>query len=152
GIVDDITVYRSGEKEYMLVVNASNIEKDWAWISKHNTEGVTMVNLSDAMCLFAVQGPKALATLQKITSHDLSSNSYYSFIKGEMGGVNEVFISNSGYTGSGGFVLYVDTKDALKLWESIMKAGEEYAIKPIGLGARDTLRLEKGYCLYGNDI
>jgi len=152
GIVDDIIVYRSGKNEYVLVVNASNIEKDWNWIVKNNSEGVELENLSDGMCLFAVQGPKAINTLQKLTSVDLSKIAYYSFTTGEMAGSKEVYISNTGYTGAGGFELFVQNKDAIEVWNKIFEAGAEFGIKPIGLGARDTLRLEMGYCLYGNDI
>lgn len=152
GIVDDLLVYKLGEEEYFLVVNASNIEKDWNWISGHNTEGVQMENVSDQLCLFAVQGPKAIATLQKLTSVNLSGIEYYSFTKGEMAGLKDILISATGYTGSGGFELYVPNKDAHLLWKNIFEAGEEFDIKPIGLGARDTLRLEMGFCLYGNDI
>jgi aminomethyltransferase len=152
GIVDDILVYRSGTNEYVLVVNASNIEKDWNWIEKNNTEGVAMTNLSDNMCLFAVQGPKAIATLQKLTSVDLSKIPYYSFTTGAMAGAEGVYISNTGYTGAGGFELFLDKKYALSVWEKVIEAGAEFGIKPIGLGARDTLRLEMGFCLYGNDI
>lgn len=152
GIVDDLLVYRISQEEYMLVVNASNIEKDWNWIQKHNTEAVEMKNISDNICLFAVQGPKALATLQKITSLNLSNIPYYSFVKGAIGGIENVIISATGYTGAGGFELYVQKSDAEKLWHQIFEAGKEFDIQPIGLGARDTLRLEMGYCLYGNDI
>ncbi|GAB4485985.1 MAG: glycine cleavage system aminomethyltransferase GcvT [Raineya sp.] len=152
GIVDDLLVYRIDAEEYMLVVNASNIEKDWNWIQKHNTEGVEMKNISDDICLFAVQGPKATATLQKITPTNLSEIPYYSFKKGTIGGIENVIISATGYTGAGGFELYVHKNYALKLWNEIFDAGKEFNIQPIGLGARDTLRLEMGYCLYGNDI
>lgn len=152
GIVDDLLVYRINQNEYMLVVNASNIEKDWNWIQKHNTEGVNMKNISDEICLFAVQGPKALPTLQKITNCDLSAIPYYSFAKGDIGGIENIIISATGYTGAGGFELYVQKSDAEKLWHQIFEAGKEFDIQPIGLGARDTLRLEMGYCLYGNDI
>ncbi|BDD08895.1 aminomethyltransferase [Fulvitalea axinellae] len=152
GIVDDLIVYRMGEEEYMLVVNASNIEKDWNWISSHNTEGVEMTNNSDEYSLFAVQGPKAVEVLAKITEVDLAGIPFYSFAMGEIGGVKDVIISATGYTGAGGFELYVKNADAVKLWDAVFAAGEEEGIKPIGLGARDTLRLEMGYCLYGNDI
>lgn len=152
GIVDDLLVYRISAEEYMLVVNASNIEKDWNWIQKHNTEGVEMKNISDDICLFAVQGPKATATLQKITHTNLSEIPYYSFRKGTIGGVADVIISATGYTGAGGFELYIHKNYAQKLWNEIFEAGKEFNILPIGLGARDTLRLEMGYCLYGNDI
>ena len=152
GIVDDLLVYRWNENEYYLVVNASNIEKDWNWISKHNTSGVEMQNMSDDLSLFAVQGPKAISTLQKLTDIDLSKMEYYSFDGGKMAGCDDVIISNTGYTGAGGFEIYVWNKDAAKMWDAIMEAGKEFGIKPIGLGARDTLRLEMGFCLYGNDI
>jgi aminomethyltransferase len=152
GIVDDLLVYKMGEEEYLLVVNASNISKDWNWISKHNSEGAIMQNISDDTCLFAVQGPKAIDTLQKLTQVNLSSLEYYSFTKGEIAGINNVIISATGYTGGGGFELYVPNADAKKLWDKIFEAGKEFDIKPIGLGARDTLRLEMGFCLYGNDI
>ncbi len=152
GIVDDLLVYRWGANEYYLVVNASNIEKDWNWIKQHNTFGVEMTNMSDEMSLFAVQGPKAVATLQKLTSVDLASMEYYTFAAGTMAGIEDVIISATGYTGAGGFEIYVWNKDAKKMWNAIMDAGKEFGIKPIGLGARDTLRLEMGFCLYGNDI
>lgn len=152
GIVDDLLVYKMAEEEYLLVVNASNISKDWNWISKHNTEGVVMENLSGDTCLFAVQGPKAIDTLQKLTQTHLAALEYYSFTKGAMAGINDVIISATGYTGGGGFELYVPNADAKKLWDAVFEAGKEFDIKPIGLGARDTLRLEMGFCLYGNDI
>jgi aminomethyltransferase len=152
GIVDDLLVYKMGEEEYFLVVNASNISKDWNWISKHNSERVLMENISNDTCLFAVQGPKAIDTLQKLTQANLSALEYYSFTKGEMAGINDVIISATGYTGGGGFELYVPNASAKKLWDAIFEAGKEFDIKPIGLGARDTLRLEMGFCLYGNDI
>ncbi len=152
GIVDDLLVYRWDENEYYLVVNASNIEKDWNWISKHNTFGVEMVNMSDDMSLLAVQGPDAVKTLQKLTETDLSAIPYYAFAAGKMAGLDDVIISNTGYTGAGGFEIYVWNKDARKLWDAVFEAGKEYGIAPCGLGARDTLRLEKAFCLYGNDI
>ena len=152
GIVDDLLVYRLGEEEYMLVVNASNIEKDWAWVNKYNTEGVELENISDEMSLFAVQGPKAAEALQSLTKIDLASMVYYTFDKGEFAGVQDVIVSATGYTGSGGFEIYVKNEDAKQVFEAIMEAGKAYGIKPIGLGARDTLRLEMGFCLYGNDI
>ncbi len=152
GIVDDLIVYKVKDNDYMLVVNASNIEKDWNWITKFNTKGATMKNISDDICLFAVQGPKAAATLQKLTKIDLNTIKYYHFTKGEFAGVQEVIISNTGYTGAGGFEIYIDKKHAEKTWNAIFEAGKEFDIKPIGLGARDTLRLEMGFCLYGNDI
>lgn len=136
----------------MLVVNASNIDKDWNWISKFNSKGAEMKNISDDICLFAVQGPKAVATLQKLTKTDLSAIKYYHFAVGDFAGVSNVFMSNTGYTGAGGFEIYVNKQHAEKIWHSIVEAGKEFNIKPIGLGARDTLRLEMGFCLYGNDI
>lgn len=152
GIVDDLLVYRRKENEYYLVVNASNIKKDWDWISKFNKYGVEMTDVSESTSLLAVQGPKAITTLQKLTDVDLSSMEYYSFTIGKMAGINDVIISNTGYTGAGGFEIYVPNKDAEKMWDAIFEAGKEFNIKPIGLGARDTLRLEMGFCLYGNDI
>jgi aminomethyltransferase len=152
GIVDDLLVYRFKADEYYLVVNASNIEKDWNWISKFNSYGVEMKDVSDETSLLAVQGLKAITTLQKLTDVDLSKMEYYTFTVGKMAGINDVIISNTGYTGAGGFEIYVKNADAEKMWDAIFKAGEEFGIKPIGLGARDTLRLEMGFCLYGNDI
>ncbi|MDQ3110541.1 MAG: glycine cleavage system aminomethyltransferase GcvT, partial [Bacteroidota bacterium] len=152
GIVDDLLVYRIDEKTYLLVVNASNIEKDWNWISKHNTFGVDMKNISDRTSLLAVQGPKAMETLQKLTDIKLADIPYYHFTKGKFAGLDNIIISNTGYTGSGGFEIYFDNEVADKVWEAIFEAGAEFGIKPIGLGARDTLRLEMGFCLYGNDI
>jgi len=152
GIVDDLLVYRWSAEEYYVVVNASNIEKDWNWINQHNSFGAEMQNLSDEMSLLAVQGPKAVKTLQKLTEVDLSGMPYYTFTSGELAGIKDVIISNTGYTGAGGFELFVSNADVRKLWDAVFDAGKEFDIKPIGLGARDTLRLEKGYCLYGNDI
>lgn len=152
GIVDDLLVYMLDENKYMLVVNASNIDKDWNWIESKNSEDVSMRNISDETALFAVQGPKAIDTLQVLTSIDLNQIPYYSFATGNMAGVESVIISATGYTGAGGFELYVHKDQAAELWEEIFKAGASYLIKPIGLGARDTLRLEMGYCLYGNDL
>lgn len=152
GIVDDILVYKIKDNDYLLVVNASNIEKDWNWISKHNTQGAELKNISDELCLFAVQGPKAVAVLQKLTKADLSSIKYYHFAVGEFAGVADVIMSNTGYTGAGGFEIYVKNAHAEKVWNAIFDAGKGEGIKPIGLGARDTLRLEMGFCLYGNDI
>jgi aminomethyltransferase len=134
------------------VVNASNIEKDWNWIQSHNTEGVAMENLSDSLCLLAVQGPNATAALQKLTDVNLASMEYYTFTIGEMAGIKDIIISATGYTGAGGFEIYVKNADAEKMWNAIFEAGAEFGIKPVGLGARDTLRLEKAFCLYGNDI
>ncbi|MGN7203098.1 glycine cleavage system aminomethyltransferase GcvT [Pedobacter sp. SAFR-022] len=152
GIVDDLLVYRIDEKTYMLVVNASNIEKDWNWIQKYNTQGVEMHNISDKTSLLAVQGPKAAEALQSLTEVDLASMEYYTFVKGQFAGVDNVLISATGYTGAGGFEIYFDNEHADKIWDAIFEAGAELGIKPIGLGARDTLRLEMGFCLYGNDI
>lgn len=152
GIVDDLIVYKKKDNDYLVVVNASNIEKDWNWISKFNTRGAEMKNISDDICLFAVQGPKAASVLQKLTSVDLSGISYYHFATGTFAGVPEVIISNTGYTGAGGFEIYVHKSAAEKTWNAIFEAGKSENIKPIGLGARDTLRLEMGFCLYGNDI
>jgi len=152
GIVDDLLVYRITDKEYMLVVNASNIEKDWNWISKFNTKGVEMKNISDSVSLLAVQGPKAAQALQKLTDVNLSEMPYYTFKKGKFNGEENVVISNTGYTGAGGFEIYFANEVADKMWKAIFEAGAEFGIKPIGLGARDTLRLEMGFCLYGNDI
>lgn len=152
GIVDDLLVYRIDEKTYMLVVNASNIEKDWNWIQQFNTKKVEMQNISDKTSLLAVQGPKAILALQKLTDINLSEIPYYAFKKGKFNGIDNVVISNTGYTGAGGFEIYCENEVVEDMWEAIFKAGAEYGIKPIGLGARDTLRLEMGFCLYGNDI
>lgn len=152
GIVDDLLVYRWSENEYYLVVNASNIEKDWNWIKEHNTFGVEMKNLSDDMSLLAVQGPNALATLQKLTAVNLSDIPYYAFVGGSMAGIDDVIISNTGYTGAGGFEIYIWNKDARAMWDAIFEAGKEFGIVPTGLACRDTLRLEKAFCLYGHDI
>ena len=152
GIVDDLLVYRYSETEYYLVVNASNITKDWDWISSHNTFGVQMEDISNQLSLLAVQGPNAIKVLQKLTEVDLSSMPYYSFKTGSMAGIDDIIISNTGYTGAGGFELYVWNKDAKALWDAVFEAGKEFDILPCGLGCRDTLRLEKGFCLYGNDI
>ncbi|MCC8424617.1 glycine cleavage system aminomethyltransferase GcvT [Mucilaginibacter sp. UR6-11] len=152
GIVDDLLVYRIDEKTYMLVVNASNIEKDWNWISQFNTNGVDMKNISDRTSLLAVQGPKAAEALQSLTDIDLGSMEYYTFKKGKFAGIDNVIVSATGYTGAGGFELYFDNDHAGAIWDAVFKAGEPFGIKPIGLGARDTLRLEMGFCLYGNDI
>lgn len=152
GIVDDLLVYRQSATEYYLVVNASNIQKDWDWISSHNSFGVQMENLSDTLSLFAVQGPNAIKVLQKLTEVDLSSLEYYSYTRGTIADCEHVIISNTGYTGAGGFELYVSNDNARKLWDAVFEAGKEFGIIPCGLGCRDTLRLEKGFCLYGNDI
>ncbi|MFY7787078.1 MAG: glycine cleavage system aminomethyltransferase GcvT, partial [Thermoflexibacteraceae bacterium] len=152
GIVDDLLVYRIAEDEYMLVVNASNIEKDWHHISKYNKYGVEMQNISDDTCLFAVQGPLAVGALQGLTDVNLETIPYYSFQIGRFAGVNNVVISATGYTGAGGFELYVPKQYAADVWKEIFRVGKAWNIKPIGLGARDTLRMEMGFCLYGNDI
>ncbi len=152
GIIDDLIIYRLADAEYMLVVNASNIEKDWEWINSHNTMGAIMADHSEQMSLLAVQGPKAAALLSKLTDVDLSAIEYYHFEKGRIAGIDDVIISATGYTGSGGFELYVDNKDAAKLWDAIFSVESDIEVLPAGLGARDTLRLEMGYCLYGNDI
>jgi len=152
GIVDDLLVYRMDEKTYMLVVNASNIEKDWNWISQFNTYGVDMKNISDRTSLLAIQGPKATEALQSLTEIDLGSMEYYTFQKGKFAGIDNVVVSATGYTGAGGFEIYFDNEHAEEMWAAVFKAGEAFGIKPIGLAARDTLRLEMGFCLYGNDI
>ncbi len=152
GIVDDLLVYRINSEKYLLVVNASNIEKDWNWISQHNDLGVEMVNSSDEFSLLAVQGPLAAKALQSLTNIDLTEMKYYTFKIGNFAGMDNVIVSATGYTGSGGFELYIKNKDAETVWNAIFKAGTDFGIKPIGLAARDTLRLEMGFCLYGNDI
>jgi aminomethyltransferase len=155
GIVDDLLVYCIEEnKVYMLVVNASNIEKDWNWINKHNTKNVEMHNISDKTCLLAIQGPNATKILQPLTEMDILNLKYYTFVKGRFAGVDNVLISATGYTGAGGVEIYFEDKDgaADRIWNSIFEIGGPQGLKPIGLGARDTLRLEMGFCLYGNDI
>lgn len=152
GIVDDLIIYRISEEAYFIVVNASNIEKDWNWISQHNDLGVEMQNLSHDYSLLAIQGPKAAEAMQSLTSVDLTNMTYYTFQYGTFAGIENVMISATGYTGSGGFEVYVKNQDAEKLWDAVFEAGEGFGIKPIGLAARDTLRLEMGFCLYGNDI
>ena len=152
GIVDDLLVYRMAEQEYMLVVNASNIEKDWNWINQHNDMGAELENASDNYSLFAVQGPLATQALQRLTDIDLSAIKYYNFQVGTMAAIPNVIISATGYTGAGGFELYVKNENASQLWDAVMEAGQPENIQPIGLGARDTLRLEMGFALYGNDI
>lgn len=152
GIVDDLIIYRMAEEEYLLVVNASNIDKDWAWIVSHNTENVDMENASDRISLLAIQGPKATETLQKLTSVNLSEIPFYGFHVGEFAGFSDVIISATGYTGSGGFEIYCKNQEVETIWNKVFEAGAEFGIQPIGLAARDTLRLEMGYCLYGNDI
>jgi len=152
GIVDDLLVYKIDNEEYMLVVNASNIEKDWNWIQENKLAEVEINDISDTTSLLAIQGPKAIEVLQKLTGINLQDIPYYSFKIGELAGVSNVIISNTGYTGAGGFEIYFRNKEAKDIWEAIFNAGESFGIKPVGLGARDTLRLEMGYCLYGNDI
>lgn len=154
GIVDDIIIYHYEPEKYMLVVNASNIEKDWKWLTDHNEELADLENSSDTIAQLAIQGPKALATLQKLTKIDLTMIPYYSFVIGSLkgSGLESVIISNTGYTGAGGFELYFYPEYGEDIWNAIFEAGEEFGIKPIGLGARDTLRLEMGFCLYGNDL
>jgi aminomethyltransferase len=152
GIVDDLLVYKMKEDEYLLVVNASNIDKDWNWISAHNDLGVTMKNLSGDYSLLAIQGPKAVEAMQSLTSKDLSAIPYYHFEVGDFAGIENVIISATGYTGSGGFEIYCKNEEVEQIWTKVFEAGEAFGIKPIGLAARDTLRLEMGFCLYGNDI
>ena len=152
GIVDDLIIYRVNAEEYFIVVNASNIEKDWNWMSQQNTMGAEMHNLSDSYSLLAIQGPKAAEAMQSLTEIDLSSMVYYTFQHATFAGIENVMISATGYTGSGGFEIYVKNEDAEKVWNEVFKAGDSFGIKPIGLAARDTLRLEMGFCLYGNDI
>ena len=152
GIVDDLLIYKYSTTKYMLVVNASNIEKDWQWCVSHNTEGVTLENASDRMAQLAVQGPKATDLLQELTSIDLKSIPYYAFREWSFAGVQPVIISNTGYTGAGGFELYFAPEHGRQIWDALFAVGAKYGLEPIGLGARDSLRLEKGFCLYGNDI
>lgn len=152
GIVDDLIVYRMKEDQYLLVVNASNIEKDWNWIASHNDLGVDMRNLSDEYSLLAIQGPKAVEAMQSLTSVDLAAIKYYHFEVGPFAGIDNVIISATGYTGSGGFEIYCKNSEVEQVWHKVFEAGAAFGIKPIGLAARDTLRLEMGFCLYGNDI
>ncbi|HEV3250160.1 MAG TPA: glycine cleavage system aminomethyltransferase GcvT, partial [Puia sp.] len=155
GIVDDLIVYCLEEnKVYMLVVNASNIEKDWNWIVRHNDKDAEMHNISEKTCLLAIQGPKATKIIQQLTDMDILNLKYYTFVKGRIAGVENVLVSATGYTGAGGVEIYFENKEgsAGKIWDSIFEAGKPHGLQPIGLGARDTLRLEMGYCLYGNDI
>lgn len=152
GIIDDFLLYQYSTTKFLLVVNAANIEKDWKWCVEHNTEGVTLENASDRMAQLAVQGPKATEMLQKLTDIDLFEIPYYSFREWTFAGARPVIISNTGYTGAGGFELYFNPEDGKQIWDALFEVGEEYGLKPIGLGARDSLRLEKGFCLYGNDI
>lgn len=152
GIVDDLIIYRVNEHKYILVVNASNIEKDWNWIAQHNTMDATMKDLSDEYSLLAIQGPKAAEAMQSLTDVNLTDLKFYTFEVAEFAGVQNVIISATGYTGSGGFELYFKNEDAETIWNKVFEAGADFGIKPIGLAARDTLRLEMGFCLYGNDI
>ncbi len=153
GIVDDLIIYKMGDEKYFVVVNASNIEKDWNHIVKHNENfNAKLTNASDDMSLIAIQGPKATETLQKLTDTNLADLPYYHFTEGTVAGMNDVIISNTGYTGSGGFEIYFRNEDAVKIWDALTDAGEEFGLIPCGLASRDTLRLEKGFCLYGNDI
>ena len=152
GIVDDLIVYRMKEDQYLLVVNASNIDKDWNWIASHNDLGVDMRNLSDDYSLLAIQGPKAVEAMQSLTNVDLAAIKYYHFEVGPFAGIDNVIISATGYTGSGGFEIYCKNSEVEQVWHKVFEAGAAFGIKPIGLAARDTLRLEMGFCLYGNDI
>lgn len=152
GIVDDLIIYRVKDETYLLVVNASNIEKDWNWIMSKNDVGADMRDLSEDYSLLAIQGPQAVEAMQSLSSHDLSDIGFYNFVVGDFAGIDHVIISATGYTGSGGFEIYCKNSEVKQIWDRVMEAGEEYGIKPIGLAARDTLRLEMGYCLYGNDI
>ena len=152
GIVDDLIVYRVKDETYLLVVNASNIEKDWNWIQSKNDVGADMRDISEDYSLLAIQGPKAVEAMQSLSSHDLSAIKFYNFIVGDFAGIEHVIISATGYTGSGGFEIYCKNSEVKQVWDKVMEAGAGYGIKPIGLAARDTLRLEMGYCLYGNDI
>lgn len=152
GIVDDLLIYRISDVEYMLVVNASNIQKDWDWIQSKNNTGAQLTNVSDDYCLFAVQGPNAVAAIQSLTSVDLKGMKYYNFKIDTFAGFEDVIISATGYTGAGGFEIYVQNENAVAVWNAIMAAGKDLNIAPAGLACRDTLRLEMGYCLYGNDI
>lgn len=152
GVVDDLIVYKLKDEEYLLVVNASNIDKDWEWISKNNTMGAAMRNISDDYALLAIQGPKAIEAMQSLTSEDLSAIKFYNFKIANFAGIDHVIISATGYTGSGGFEIYCKNNEVEQIWNKVMEAGKEFGIKPIGLAARDTLRLEMGFCLYGNDL
>ena len=152
GIVDDLIIYKIKEETYLLVVNASNIEKDWDWIVSKNTMGAKMKNISDAYSLLAIQGPKAVEAMQPLSSVDLAAIKFYNFVVADFAGIEHVIISATGYTGSGGFEIYCKNSEVKQVWDQVFEAGASYGIKPIGLAARDTLRLEMGYCLYGNDI
>ncbi|HQV35455.1 MAG TPA: glycine cleavage system aminomethyltransferase GcvT [Flavobacterium sp.] len=152
GIVDDLIVYKIKEEQYLLVVNASNIDKDWNWISSHNDLDVEMKNLSEDYSLLAIQGPKAMEAMQSLTSINLAEIKYYHFEVADFAGIEHVIISATGYTGSGGFEIYCKNSEVIQIWNKVFEAGASFGIKPIGLAARDTLRLEMGFCLYGNDI
>ncbi|MCD4728506.1 MAG: glycine cleavage system aminomethyltransferase GcvT [Pirellulales bacterium] len=152
GIVDDLLVYRIDAETYLLVVNAANIDKDWTWCNKQNTIGATLYNASDEIAQLAVQGPLALKAMQKLTNENITDMEYYTFKKLNFAGVKDVILSTTGYTGAGGCEIYMSNEDAPRIYEAVLEAGKEYGIKPIGLAARDTLRLEMGFCLYGNDI
>lgn len=152
GIVDDLLIYKVGDEAYMLVVNASNIQKDWDWIQKNNTFKAELQDISDRTTLLAIQGPKVSEAMKELTDIDLEEMVYYTFEKGKFAGIDNVLVSATGYTGSGGVEIYFDNEHAEKIWAAVMKAGNAFGITPAGLGARDTLRLEKGFCLYGNDI
>ncbi|MFH4969116.1 glycine cleavage system aminomethyltransferase GcvT [Gaetbulibacter sp. M240] len=152
GIVDDLIIYKIKEEQYLLVVNASNIEKDWKWLESKNAIGATMRNISEDYSLLAIQGPRAVEAMQGLSSRDLSAIKFYNFIVGDFAGIEHVIISATGYTGSGGFEIYCKNSEVKQVWDKVLEAGSDYGIKPIGLAARDTLRLEMGYCLYGNDI
>jgi len=152
GILDDLIVYRINNEKWLLVVNASNIEKDWNWINSHNNVGAELINVSEDYSLFAIQGPKAVQAMQSLTSIDLNNIKFYHFQIADFAGVKNIIISATGYTGSGGFEIYCKNNEAEQIWKEIFNAGNNFNIKPIGLAARDTLRLEMGYCLYGNDI
>ena len=152
GVVDDLIIYRLEAEKWLLVVNASNIEKDWDWITKHNHVGAEMRNISEGFSLLAIQGPKAIEAMQSLTSEDLSAIKFYTFKVSDFAGIDNVIISATGYTGSGGFEIYCKNEEVAQVWTKVLEAGADFGIKPIGLAARDTLRLEMGYCLYGNDI
>ncbi|WP_435577544.1 glycine cleavage system aminomethyltransferase GcvT [Gilvibacter sp.] len=152
GIVDDLIVYRVKEEEYLLVVNASNIQKDWDWINKHNSMGAQLRDISEDYSLLAIQGPKAVEAMQSLSSVDLSAIKFYNFVVGDFAGIEHTIISATGYTGSGGFEIYCKNSEVKQVWDQVLEAGADFGIKPVGLAARDTLRLEMGYCLYGNDI
>lgn len=152
GIVDDLLVYRINEETYLLVVNAANIDKDWAWVTSQNKMGATLYNASDEISQLAIQGPLALKAMQKLTDTPIEDMEYYTFKKVNFAGINDVILSTTGYTGAGGCEIYFANEDAPVIWKAVFEAGAEFGIKPIGLGARDTLRLEMGFCLYGNDI